>query len=68
MKLSTWLRPGMLIKRWVLLLMLGLVMTSLGLAMGLAWVYRNYDFPHRVSGLVQAVTLQFIPHPYPEVV
>ena len=66
MKLSTWLRPGMLIKRWVLLLMLGLVMTSLGLAMGLAWVYRNYDFPHRVSGLVQAVTLQFIPHPYRE--
>jgi len=66
MKLSKWLRPGMLIKRWILLLMLGLVMTSLGLAMGLAWVYRNYDFPHRVSGLVQAVTLQFIPHPYRE--
>lgn len=66
MKLGTWLRPGMYVKRWVLMLMLGLVMTSLGFAMGLAWIYRNYDFPHRVSGLVQAVTLQFIPHPYRE--
>lgn len=66
MKLRTWLRPGLFIKRWILLLTLGVVTTSLGLAMGLAWIYRNYDFPHRVSGLVQAVTLQFIPHPYRE--
>lgn len=66
MQLRKWLRPGMFIKRWILLLMLGLVISSLGLAMGLAWIYRNYDFPHRISGLVQAVTLQFIPHPYRE--
>jgi len=66
MKLRAWLRPGMYVKRWLLLLMLGLVMTSLALAMGLAWVYRNYDFPQRISGFVQAVTLQFIPHPYRE--
>ncbi|MCS7050701.1 MAG: YvcK family protein [Thermomicrobium sp.] len=66
MKLRTWLRPGMFIKRWILLLTCGVVTTSLGLAMGLAWIYRNYDFPHRVSGFVQTVTLQFIPHPYRE--
>lgn len=66
MKLRTWLRPGMFVKRWIILLALGVVTTSLGLAMGLAWIYRNYDFPQRVSGLVQAVTLQFIPHPYRE--
>ncbi len=66
MKLRTWLRPGMFVKRWIVLLALGVVTTSLGLAMGLAWIYRNYDFPQRVSGLVQAVTLQFIPHPYRE--
>jgi len=66
MKLRTWLRPGMFVKRWILLLALGVVTTSLGLAMGLAWIYRNYDFPQRVSGLVRAVTLQFIPHPYRE--
>ncbi len=66
MKLRTWLRPGMLIKRWILLLACGVVLTSLGLAMGLAWIYRNYDFPHEVSGVVRTVTLQFIPHPYRE--
>jgi len=56
----------MLVKRWILLLTLGVVTTSLGLAMGLAWVYRNYDFPQEVSGFVRTVTLQFIPHPYRE--
>jgi len=62
----TWLRPGMLIKRWVLLFMLSVVLTSLALAMGLAWLYRNYAFPHRLSGVVRSLTLQFIPHPYRE--
>src|SRR6188508_2730055 len=45
MKLRTWLRPGMLVKRWILMLFAGLVLTSLSLAMALAWIYRNYDFP-----------------------
>ncbi len=57
----------MLIKRWILLLLVGLIMTSLALAMGLAWIYRNYDFPSSTAGFVQAVTLQFIPHPYREI-
>ncbi|HUG15213.1 MAG TPA: gluconeogenesis factor YvcK family protein [Thermomicrobiales bacterium] len=67
MKLRTWLRPGMLVKRWILVLFGGLVMTSLAMAMGLAWIYRNYDFPSSTATIVQTVTLQFIPHPYREV-
>ncbi|MBX6341223.1 MAG: YvcK family protein, partial [Thermomicrobiaceae bacterium] len=66
MQLRTWLRPGMFIKRWILLLLAGLVMLSLAMAMALAWVYRNYDFPTRLSPFVRSVTLQFIPHPYRE--
>jgi uncharacterized cofD-like protein len=66
MKLRTWLRPGMLVKRWILLLLIGLVTTSLAMAMALAWVYRNYDFPQSLTGVVHTVTLQFIPHPYRE--
>lgn len=62
----TWLRPGMLIKRWVALFMLSMILTSLGLAMGLAWIYRNYAFPAGATQLVRALTLQFIPHPYRE--
>lgn len=68
MKLRTWLRPGMFVKRWILLLMGGLVLTSLAMAMALAWVYRNYHFPERFTHFVQTVTLQFIPHPYREIV
>jgi uncharacterized cofD-like protein len=68
MKLRTWLRPGMLVKRWILVLFSGLVMTSLAMAMGLAWIYRNYDFPSSTALIVQSLTLQFIPHPYREVI
>lgn len=68
MKLRTWLRPGMLVKRWIFVLFSGLVMTSLAMAMGLAWIYRNYDFPSSTATVVQAVTLQFIPHPYRELI
>ncbi|MGH2559342.1 MAG: gluconeogenesis factor YvcK family protein [Thermomicrobiales bacterium] len=62
----TWLRPGMLIKRWVALFMLGIVLTSLAVAMGLAWLYRNYAVPETITNLVQRLTLQFIPHPWRE--
>jgi uncharacterized cofD-like protein len=57
----------MLIKRWVILFMLSITIVSLGLAMGLAWIYRNYDFPQQTTDLIRTLTLQFIPHPYREV-
>ncbi|MFL5760391.1 MAG: uridine diphosphate-N-acetylglucosamine-binding protein YvcK [Thermomicrobiales bacterium] len=56
------------IKRWVGLFMLSIISTSLALAMGLAWIYRHYEFPERLTGLVQTVTLQFIPHPFREII
>ncbi len=59
----TWLRPGMLIKRWAALFLFGTVLTALALAMALVYAYRYYPFPEAVSGLVQAVTLQFLPRP-----
>lgn len=64
----TWLRPGMLIKRWVALLILSITLISLALAMALAWLYRNFAFPTATTDVVRLVTLQFIPHPYREVV
>jgi uncharacterized cofD-like protein len=63
----TWLRPGMLIKRWIILIMSSVVVISLGLAMGLTWAYRNYySSLQETSGAVRTLTLQFIPHPYRE--
>lgn len=64
--LRMWLRPGMMIKRWVGLFMLAVVLTSLALAMVAAWIYAHYDFPDGLQNIVQSVTLQFIPHPYRE--
>ena len=64
--LRTWLRPGMLIKRWVALFMISVTITSLALAMALAWIYRSYDFPRSTATLVKLLTLQFIPHPWRE--
>lgn len=63
-----WLYPGMNVKRWLLLLALGVIFFSLAIAMGLAWAYRTIDFPPEVTDLVQTLTLQFIPHPYREIV
>jgi uncharacterized cofD-like protein len=58
----------MLIKRWIALSMLGICMTSLALAMGLAWFYRNYDVPASATSLVRTLTLQFIAHPWREMI
>ncbi len=53
------LRPGMHLKRWVLLMIVGLVLSSLGLAYELTHVYRIQPLPE-VAGVV---TLQFIERP-----
>lgn len=61
-----WLRPGMLIKRWMLLFLISVVIIGLAIAMGLAWIYRNVGFPSPFSSLIRTLTLQFIPHPWRE--
>lgn len=53
------LAPGLHLKRWLGLLVVGLVLLSLGIAYLLADVYRTGDFP---SG-AEVVTLQFLPRP-----
>ncbi len=53
-----WLYPGMHIKRWLALLMLGVVLMSLGIAYVLREAYLTYTLP----GEFYYITLQFIPH------
>lgn len=55
--LFTWLYPGMHIKRWLLLLVVGMALLSLGAAYLLREAYLTYDFP----GAAWYLTLQFIP-------
>ncbi len=63
-----WLRVGMRVKRYLLALALGITFTSLALAMALATLYRNVDFPGYSTDIVRGITLQFIPHPWREMV
>ena len=51
----------MSIKRWVLLILAGTVLTGVGVAMAVVFTYRYAPFPEQVSGLVSALTLQFLP-------
>ena len=55
--LLTWLYPGMHIKRWLLLLVVGLTLLSLGAAYLFREAYLAYDFP----GVAHYLTLQMIP-------
>lgn len=64
--LRMWLRPGIQIKRWLALLILAMIIISLGLAMGAAWLYDNYNFPKRLQPYVEWITLQHIGHPWRE--
>lgn len=51
-----WLYPGMQVKRWILLMMVGVVVISLGVAYFLRDVYTVYTFPD----WVYFATLQFL--------
>jgi hypothetical protein len=58
--LAKWSRPGMHVKRWLLLLMLGLTFVALGVAFFLVQMYRTQPFPE----WVRYVTLQPIDRPW----
>ena len=58
---GAWLRPGMHVKRWAALFLLGTVLTGLSIAMGLVYSYRYTPFPEPLSTIIQAITLQFLP-------
>src|SRR3989304_799310 len=57
MNFLKWFYPGMHVKRWLALLMVGIVIISLGFAYVLRETYETFSFPN----WVWYVTLQFIP-------
>ncbi|MGH2368281.1 MAG: gluconeogenesis factor YvcK family protein [Chloroflexota bacterium] len=58
--LAKWSRPGMHVKRWLVLLVLGLTAVALGIAFFLVQIYRTQPFPE----WVRYVTLQPIDRPW----
>ncbi|MBI4320928.1 MAG: YvcK family protein [Chloroflexi bacterium] len=59
MNFLKWLYPGMHVKRWLLLLLVGITLVSLGIAYLITHIYRSQPFPEYVGIL----TLQFIDRP-----
>src|SRR5581483_6939422 len=56
-----WLRPGLQIKRWLLLLFAGILLCGLGVALLLVQLYREVDFGQGTSGrLVFWLFLEFV--------
>jgi len=52
-----WLRPGLGIKRWLLLLTIGITIISIAVAQVIVAVYRDQELPDAIY----FVTLRFLP-------
>ncbi|MDE3078229.1 MAG: YvcK family protein, partial [Chloroflexota bacterium] len=55
-----WLHPGMRVKRWLLLLFLGILLCGLGVAILLVQLYREVDFPGASGRVAYILFLEFI--------
>ncbi len=62
MNLRRWLRPGIGVKRWVLVAFIGLVALALAGALVLRQVYRDVEVEGPLQALLYVVTLQFLPY------
>lgn len=63
MRLRRWLRPGMGVKRWMLLVFLGMLLLALGAAHVIRQVTRDLQPGGFTQELLDFVTLQFLPFP-----
>jgi uncharacterized cofD-like protein len=64
--LDTWLPRGIGLRRWALVLGAGVTVLGLGLAMLITNLYRQFIMPQSGTALLYTLTLQFIPHPWRE--
>ncbi|MBM4436175.1 MAG: YvcK family protein [Actinobacteria bacterium] len=67
MRPRRWLTLGIGVKRYLLLIFAGTVVLALAMAMFLAFVYRTIDVPGPAGAVVYYLTLQFLAHPYREI-
>jgi uncharacterized cofD-like protein len=60
--LRRWLRPGIGVKRWVAVALVGLMALALAGALALRQLYRDVDVEGPVQAAIYVVTLQFLPY------
>ena len=63
MNLRRWLTPGIGIKRWLLVMFAGLLVLALGVAHILRQVTRDFTPGGLAGGIIDILTLQFLPYP-----
>jgi uncharacterized cofD-like protein len=56
-----WLYPGLGVKRWLILLGLGLLLLSLGVSFFYVQIYRSVEIPRAISPIAYVLTLQSFP-------
>jgi uncharacterized cofD-like protein len=59
--LRRWLRPGIGIKRWLAVVLLGELMLALALAVVIRQLYRDLPPNDPITGLLDLISLQFLP-------
>ena len=60
--MRAWLRPGMGVKRWLLLVFVGELCLALGGAFALRQLYRDTDMAGPLQAFFYIATLQFLPY------
>ena len=63
MRFRRWLRPGMGVKRWLLLIFAGMLLLALGSAHVIRQVTQDWRPGGAIEGLLDLLTLQFLPFP-----
>ncbi len=63
MNLRRWLTPGIGVKRWLVVLFIGLLILALGVAHSLRQASRDLDPGGLAGALIDLATLQFLPYP-----
>ena len=61
MNLRRWLTPGIGIKRWLLVVFAGLLLLAVAFAHFLRQITRDSRRPGSAGGLIDLLTLQFLP-------
>jgi len=62
-RLRRWLEPGIGVKRWLLLMFVGLLVLALGVAHVIRQITPDLQLSGLAASLIGAVTLQFLPFP-----
>lgn len=65
--MDRWLPSGYGFRQWAFVFAAGVAIIALGLAMFIANLYRAYILDYTGTSLLYALTLQFIPHPFREI-